>query len=66
MSICHLALSEIICNTTMHLNLLLMCDMDDNWVMLLFTLCTHLILKYMLVGGMGTSEVGPSNFQHIQ
>ena len=44
----------------------MVCDMDNNWVKLLFTLCTQLILKYLLVGGMGTSKVGPSHFQHIQ
>ena len=47
--------------------LLMVCDMDDNWVLLLFTSCMQLILKYMLVDGMGTSdEACPSHFQHIR
>ena len=40
--------------------------MDDNWVMLSFISCASLILKYLLVGGMATNEVGPSHFQYIQ
>ena len=36
------------------------------WVLLLFILCMRLILKYLLIGGMGTYEVGPSHFQHKQ
>ena len=50
----------------MHLNLLMVCDMNDNWVILLFTSCMWLILKYLLVGCMGTWEACPSHFQHIQ
>jgi hypothetical protein len=32
----------------------MVCDMDDNRVVLLITLCMRLILKYLLIGGMGT------------
>ena len=38
----------------------LLFDIDNNWVMMLFTLCTLLTLSLDLVGGMGTSEVDPS------
>ena len=37
-----------------------LCDIDDNWVLLLFTSCTLLTLSLDLVGGMGTGEADPS------
>ena len=40
--------------------------MDDNSALLLFASCTRLILKNLLVGGMGTYEACPSHFEHIQ
>ena len=39
---------------------ILLCDIDNNWVLLLFTSCTLLTLSLDLVGGMGTSEGDPS------
>jgi hypothetical protein len=38
----------------------LLCDIDNNWVMLLFTSCTLLTLSLDLVGGMGSGEANPS------
>jgi hypothetical protein len=38
----------------------LLCDIDNNWVLLLFTSCTLLTLSLDLIGGMGTSEADPS------
>ena len=38
----------------------LLCDIDNNWVLLLFTSCTLLTLSLDLVGGMGTGEADPS------
>ena len=40
----------------------LLCDIDNNWVLLLFTSCTLLTLSLDLVGGMGTGEADPSHF----
>jgi hypothetical protein len=37
-----------------------LCDIDNNWVLLLFTSCTKLTLSVDLVGGMGTCEADPS------
>ena len=37
-----------------------LCDIDNNWVLLLFTSCTLLTLSLDLVGGMGTCEANPS------
>jgi hypothetical protein len=37
-----------------------LCDIDNNWVLLLFTSCTLLTLSVDLVGGMGTGEADPS------
>ena len=39
---------------------ILLCDINNNWVMLLFTLCTLLTLYVDLVGGMGTCEANLS------
>ena len=39
---------------------IILCDIDNNWVLLLFTSCTLLTLFLELVGGMGTSEADPS------
>jgi hypothetical protein len=33
-----------------------LCDIDNNWVLLLFTSCALLTLSLDLVGGMGTGE----------
>ena len=42
-----------------------LCDIDNNWVLLLFTSCTLLTLSLDLVGGMGTGEADPSQvLQH--
>ena len=38
----------------------MMCDIDNNWVMLLFTSCMTLTLSLDLLGGMGTCEANPS------
>ena len=38
----------------------LLCDIDNKWVLLLFTSCTLLTLSLDLVGGMGTGEADPS------
>ena len=58
-------------NTTMMLSrVMLLCIwiflLNDKWVMLLLTLCTRLLLKYLLVGCMGSCEACPSHFQHMQ
>ena len=37
-----------------------LCDIDNNWVMLLFTSCTSLTFSLKLVGGMCTCEADPS------
>jgi len=37
-----------------------LCDIDNNWVLLLFTSCALLTLYVDLVGGMGTGEADPS------
>ena len=37
-----------------------LCDIDNNWVLLLFTSCALLTLSLDLVGGMGTGEAYPS------
>ena len=55
----------------MYLKYMLTCyrshaSFPHNWVLLLFTLCMRLILKYLLVGDMDRGEVGPSHFEHIQ
>ena len=39
--------------------------MDDNWVMLLFTSCTLLILKCLLVGCMGTCEEDAKEIKNL-
>ena len=39
-----------------------LCDIDNNWALLLFTSCTLLTLSLDLVGGMGTGEADPSHF----
>jgi hypothetical protein len=39
---------------------MILCDIDNNWVLLLFTSCTLLTLYVDLVGGMGTGEADPS------
>ena len=38
-----------------------LCDLDNNWVMLLFNSCTLPTLFVDLVGGMGTSEADFKN-----
>jgi hypothetical protein len=38
----------------------LLCDIDNNWVLLLFTSCALPTLSLDLVGGMGTSMANPS------
>jgi hypothetical protein len=40
---------------------MILCDIDNNWVLLLFTSCTLLTLSVDLVGGMGTGEADPSH-----
>ena len=40
-----------------------MCDIDNNWVMLLFTSNISLTLSLDLVSGMGTCETDPSHFE---
>ena len=37
-----------------------LCDINNNWIMLLYTLCPLLTLSLDLVGGMDTSEANPS------
>ena len=39
-----------------------LCDIDNNWVLLLFTSCTLLTLSVNLVGGMGIGEANPSHY----
>jgi len=38
----------------------ILCDIDNNLVVLLFTSCMLLTLSLDLVGGMGTGEANPS------
>ena len=46
--------------------LYILCDIDNNWVLLLFTSCALLTLSLDLVGGMDTGEADPSQiWQHL-
>ena len=45
--------------------LFMLCDKDNNWVLLLLTSFSSLTLVVDLVGGMGTSEANPSQVNYI-